>query len=334
MMPTINATRVRVSTGAAVVLLSSGLFAAEGAAQTQGPRAQTATPAAPAAPAASRASRPAPTPAFSNADVITLARAGFSEDLIALRIQQAANKKFDLSTNGMVELKSAGVSERLISIMFGAPDAGPAPAARPSPAASAAAPASAPPTTTSGVQRLDAGIYLKSDEKYVPLEPTVFSGGKTGGVLTSGLTMGIKKAKWKAIVRSPRAGQRVQTATPEFYFYFENRGSGLSGSLATMFGASSPNEFVLARMNESDDERQLIVGEFGVFGASAGTRSKDTVPLAITRLEPGIYKVVPREPLEPGEYCFFYAAGASTFVAAGSGKLFDFGVEQHSVSSR
>jgi hypothetical protein len=28
-----------------------------------------------------------------------------------------------------------------------------------------------------------------------------------------------------------------------------------------------------------------------------------------------------------GEYCFFYAAGASTMMAAGSGKLFDFGVD-------
>jgi hypothetical protein len=276
---------------------------------------------------ATAAPRPATPAALSNADVIELVKAGFSDDLIAVRLKQAANKKFDLSTKGMVELKAAGVSERLFAIMFGGPDPGAA-AASPTSPSSLPSPSPSPTPESTTTQRRDAGIYLRTGETYTPLEPTVFSGGKSGGVFTSGLTMGIKKAKWKAVVRTPRAGQRIQTTTPEFYFYFENRSSGLNGSIGSLFGASSPNEFVLARMQQGDDERQLIVGEFGVFGASSGTRSQDTIALAITRLEPGIYKVSPREPLPAGEYCFFYAAGASTFAASGTGKLFDFGVDE------
>jgi hypothetical protein len=274
-------------------------------------------------PTASRAAAPA---ALGNSDVVALVKAGFSEDLIVVRIKQAPAKDFDLSTKGMLDLKTAGVSERLIAVMFGGPDPGVS-RAEPKTAPPGSSPAPAANDGSAGVvERLDAGIYLKATDKYVPLEPTVFSGGKTGGVLTSGLTMGIKKAKWKAVVRSPHAGQRVRTTRPDFYFYFENKNSGL-GSSAAMFGASSPNEFVLARMTQDDDERQLIVGEFGAFGASSGTRSQDTVPLTITRLQPGIYKVTPVDALPVGEYCFFYAAGASTFVASGTGKLFDFGVE-------
>jgi hypothetical protein len=122
---------------------------------------------------------------------------------------------------------------------------------------------------------------------------------------------------------------------PEFYFYFETRGSGLShsgGPMGSLMGASSPNEFVLARMTGKETERELIVGQFGVFGASSGTRSEDTIELAIERLAPGIYRVAPRAPLEAGEYCFFYAAGASMFAAAGTGKLFDFGVDGSAVA--
>src|SRR5205823_1180032 len=98
----------------------------------------------------------------------------------------------------------------------------------------------------------------------VPLEPTVFTGTKTGGVFTSAITGGLKKAQWKAVVRSARALQRA-TASPAFYFYFEREGAGLNNSGligALMFGASSPNEFVLARMTPAANERELVVGEF------------------------------------------------------------------------
>lgn len=80
-------------------------------------------------------------------------------------------------------------------------------------------------------------------------------------------------------------------------------------------------------MNVKDKERELIVGEFGVFGASSGTRSKDTVEFEVAKLSGGIYRVRPSAPLPPGEYSFFYAAGASSLGAGGSGKLFDFGLD-------
>jgi hypothetical protein len=214
--------------------------------------------------------------------------------------------------------------------MLGSPDPGKTTAPAPAPQA-AAAPLStqtvaivAPPTTS--VSGREAGIYLVEGDQYTQLEPAVFSGGKTGGMFTSALTAGIKKVQWKAVVRSPKANQRVRSQTPIFDFYFEKSGSGLSNAGA-MLGASSPNEFVLVKMTPNDKERQLVVGEMGAFGGSAGTRSQDTVELKIEKLQPGAYKVTPATPLEPGEYCFFYAAGASSFMAAGAGKLFDFGVD-------
>jgi hypothetical protein len=165
----------------------------------------------------------------------------------------------------------------------------------------------------------------------VALEPTVFSQGKTGGFLTSALTYGIKKINWKAVTRGNAANLHITDAQPTFYFYFESKGSGLGntgGFTGWLSGATSPNEFVLARMTSKSKDRELIVGEIGAFGGNSGTRSKDTVDLQIDRLSGGIYRVKASEPLEAGEYCFFYAGGVSALGAggAGAGKLFDFGI--------
>lgn len=86
-------------------------------------------------------------------------------------------------------------------------------------------------------------------------------------------------------------------------------------------------------MTSKSSGRQLIVGEAGVFGGSSGARSKDTEDIKIDRIAGGIYRVRPLRPLEPGEYCFFYAGGVNSLGAGGpqmggaaAGRLFDFGI--------
>lgn len=73
-------------------------------------------------------------------------------------------------------------------------------------------------------------------------------------MLTSALTYGIKKAKWKAIVRAPNASMRLPNAAPVFYFYFEQRSSGLGGSggfIGWMSGAEPK------RIRFSKDDRKV-----------------------------------------------------------------------------
>ena len=167
-------------------------------------------------------------------------------------------------------------------------------------------------------------------EGLVPLEPTVFSQGKSGGLFASAMTFGLAKAKWKAIVRGARAELRTSIQQPVFHFHFEDKSSGLGntgGFAGWVASASSPNEFVLVQMYEKPDRRELVVGEYNAFGSSTGTRSEDTVPLKIERLAPGVYRVTPTEPLGGGEFCFFYAAGAATLGGGVTGKPFDFGVD-------
>jgi len=163
----------------------------------------------------------------------------------------------------------------------------------------------------------------------VQLEPSVYSQGKTGGMFKSAMTYGIAKSKWKAVVRNPGATLRITDPNPEFWFYFEQTAHGLSYSGTFFGGASSPNEFVLVKMDRKKHERELIVGEWGVTGAEMGTRGKDTVPYEFEKVDPGVYRVWPGHALPPGEYCFFYAGTAMGMGMTG-GKLFDFGIDRDS----
>jgi hypothetical protein len=67
--------------------------------------------AAPTAPAKSEA-------AFSNKDVIKLVKLELGDDVVIGKIKQAADVAFDLTTDGLVQLKQAGVSSRVISTML------------------------------------------------------------------------------------------------------------------------------------------------------------------------------------------------------------------------
>lgn len=288
-----------------------------------------------AAPPAESAAAPGTAAALSNADVIKLVQGGLGESVVITAVRTAARTSFQVDADSLIALKKAGVSDSIVAVMLD-----PKAAVGPAPVTGLGITTTgnldtrarvADPHAAVEIPR-DPGIYVDmGDDKpnLVALEPTVFSQGKTGGMLTSALTYGIKKAKWKAIVRASNATFRLSDSTPVFYFYFEQKSSGLGGSggfIGWLAGATSPNEFVLAKMTVKSNERELIVGEFGLTGASTGTRSKDTVDFDVKKLGGGAYKVTPLEPLPPGEYSFFYAAGASTLGAGAAGKLFDFGV--------
>jgi len=63
--------------------------------------------------------RPEPpdTPKMTNNEVIQLATAGLSDQVVATSIRQASNKDFDLSITGLIALKKAGVSDAVILVM-------------------------------------------------------------------------------------------------------------------------------------------------------------------------------------------------------------------------
>jgi hypothetical protein len=70
-----------------------------------------------APPAAAPSARDARGPRITNADVVGLRKAGLRDDLIVSTIQ-SSSPSFSLGTSDLLELKKAGVSERVIEAMF------------------------------------------------------------------------------------------------------------------------------------------------------------------------------------------------------------------------
>lgn len=190
----------------------------------------------------------------------------------------------------------------------------------------------------------DSGIYLYEERDGVPqmtkLEPNAYTATKTGGFLKQRMTFGASKIKSKAVLS--RAHAQVQTSDPRptFYFYFTETTSDLSHSgnvFMGLFGdaaSTSPNEFVLVKTNvkEKKNCRELVVGQVSAYGGiQSGVRGKDAVFFEFEKIGPGVYRVVPKEDLEDGEYSFFYggtppAGPYGSAALIGGGKVFDFGV--------
>lgn len=248
-----------------------------------------------------------------------MAKAGLAEEIIATAMQSAAERAVDLSADGLIELKTAGVSDRLIWALqhegqLPAQPAIPALAVptqtEPAPRGGASRALVKAGTTTPDLSRLkEPGIYLQFSGKWTQVEPNVVTVGGTsaGNLALAGLTMGFKKIKVKASLRESKAQLRVDPVT-DFYFYGTN--------------GFNPNEFVLARFETNDSNRMIVAGEAGMMGAKSGIRDEDQVKVTISKIDTGLYKVVPAKDLRPGEYAFINLSDSK------SQKVWDFGVDK------
>jgi hypothetical protein len=266
---------------------------------------------------------------LNNDAVIKLVKAGLSDDLIVSTIAAQAGS-YDTSTDGIIALKTAKVSDKIVAAIVEKASGAVASSANMGAAASTAAPGTNPDDPAAAHE---AGIYIYSDSaaagsKMALLEPNVYTSGKTGGVFASAMTYGIAKMKMKAVLRGAHANARVQDPQPVFYFYFEEKGAGLSQASGIFGGTSTPNEYTLLRFDVKGDTRETIIGKVNAFGASEGTDDKAVTNFTYTKLRPGVYKVVLTSSLEPGEYGFISSGGSVAVGPMGSttnSRVFDFG---------
>lgn len=256
-----------------------------------------------------------------NQTVIDMVNAKLPSDVIITKIQ-TAKTEFDLSTPALIKLNQSAVPSDVVKAMMQKSSA---------PASSAAAPAAEPPGDPNDPNVWhDPGIYVLAsngrEKKLIMLEPTVYTQGHSGGHFASAMTYGIAKIKWKAVVRNAHANVKIGDPKAVFYFYFEEKGAGLSQQFG---GTSTPNEFTLLKFDVKSDTRETTVMKANAFGSSTGTDDKANVGFKFDKLKPGIYMVTPTRDLAPGEYCFLSASmgGAYAPGAAAANRLFDFGVE-------
>jgi hypothetical protein len=263
--------------------------------------------------------------ALTNKEIIEMVSLGLSNDLIVDKIHATDATDFDTSMEGLKSLKAANVSDVVIRAMVV-----PHPAIAANTDSTAAQEQPPQPDPNDPNTPHDPGIYIyaktKDGPKMLPLEPTVYSEGKTSGVAESAFTFGIAKVKFLAVVQGPNAGVKTADSNMVFYFYFEEPGTGLT--YASYDGPTSPNEFALVKFVGKKDSRETVVMTANMFGTSSGTDQKSSVHFSFTKLRPGVYKVTPNAPLLPGEYCFLSSAGLDRHGpgSAGANRLFDFAV--------
>ena len=285
-------------------------------------------------------------------DVIAMAQAGLSDEVIIARLRKE-ERAFDLSPQELIRLKSAKVNDAVLKVMMDPKGGAPAPipqqpaiqipmiprigaagrsGATPSPGADASGDLNDPLTPH------DSGIYLYSKDRegkpeMVVLERAAYEGAKTGGMLASAMTYGIKKMKTRAVLPGPHAGVRVSEPSPVFYFYFDDKQAGLGRTYFGISSLSNPNQFVLLKLEVKKSDRETVIGQYSALGMSSGSDANATIPFKSERIRAGLYKVVVND-LKGGEYCFLASNGiTSTGIAAAYGvgvtnsaDIFDFGV--------
>jgi len=248
---------------------------------------------------------------LNNASIIELQKLGLGEGVILQKIK-GSRCAFDVSVDGLKQLKAAAVPDSVIGAMLSANSASTGNAAPPEPPVDANNPQSPH----------EAGIWLYEEPSAKPkmtqLEPSVYSQTKTGSGMLSQFGVTQKRL---AVIRSAHAEIETANRRPTFYFYFERTQAGLSDARNS---ATSPNEYVLAQFEviEKDNQRRLLMGQMNAYsGSVTGPEDRAVRSFGFQKLAPGSYKVTPKDDLASGEYGFFYGGNS------GGGRVFDFRVK-------
>lgn len=236
--------------------------------------------------------------ALSVDDVIKLSKAGLSEDTIVQKIRNGG-QAFDLTPDQMIQLKNAGVSEKVMQAMLN-PAAAPAATA---PAATVAKPSDLPD---------ELGIYMRRQgtTQWVEVLPEVVN-WKTGGVAKSIFSQGVVKGDMNGHLQG-KSSATAATTTTEFMIVAPE------GTAIT--------EYELLKLRENGDSREFRTVTGGVFHSSSGA-TRDVVKFDGKKVASRHYVVQLSENLKPGEYGFLPpGAVASTNAAGSTGKIYSFKV--------
>lgn len=216
---------------------------------------------------------------LTNDSVIQLLKVGLDEDSIISKVQ-ITKCNFDTSTQGLINLKQAGASNRLIQVMINsakdAKNATSVPAMGGAPTGNA--------DTASYPNEM--GVYIKKDGQWVDVQPEVVN-WKTGGVLKNIATAGIVKGDVNGNINGPHSRNAVK-APMEFVIV------AAEGVAIT--------EYQLIKLREQKDYREFRTVTGGVLHASGGA-TRDLLQFEGTKVASRTF-LVNLPTLGAGEYGF------------------------------
>lgn len=233
---------------------------------------------------------------LTNDSVIQMVKAGLPEAVVIAKIKGTPTK-FDLKTDSLVNLKKAGVTDKVLEAMLAAGSGTPAAAAP-----TTAMPAAPAPAIAAGALKTQDVIYQLVADKFVEMFAT------SANLETN---MAFFTSKSEVVLEGRKARYRTKEKQPVF--------------LSTYSSTDAP--LVRFKPGDEHNDRNLKIGSgaFMPFGGTQkmGVRNEDKIAVTIERDPRGFYKVTPSAALPPGEYGFILATG----FGAGSGKVYDFGVD-------
>lgn len=257
----------------------------------------------------------AQTEILNNQSVLDMVGLGFSEEVIIAKIKNS-NTDFDTSIEALKIFKEKGLSDNIITTIlnnskFSCEE------------------------DSIVEEKRKLGIFINEDGEIRKILPTVFSGTKTN-TLGSSLSYGLASSSIKTVLNNSTSINITRHSRPEFIFFFARPSdqTNNNGSNWYFFSAESPNEFVLVKLSQRKRTRELQTGSVNIYaGVNRGIDENNTIPFDIINIDDYTYKVVPKEPLENGEYCFFYQ-GAIPQGGYNMKSVFDFSLQAEKILSK
>jgi len=243
---------------------------------------------------------------LTNDSVIQLLKVGLDEDSIIAKILKT-KYNFDMSTPGLVALKQAGASNRLITFMMD-PTKEPQ-KATPSPPASGAPQSGGTATGAAAAANYpsEIGVYIKKDGQWVDVQPEVVN-WKTGGVIKHIASAGIVKGDVNGNING--AHSRNVVKTPLEFVVVAPEGVAIT-------------EYQLIKLREQKDYREFRTVTGGVMHQSSGA-TRDLLEFVGTKVVSRTFSVnLPT--LGAGEYGFLPPGAITSSHSSGSlGKMYTF----------
>jgi hypothetical protein len=253
------------------------------------------------------ASVPAAARPLTNQDIVRMTKAKFDDATIVKAIE-AHSAVFDLSVDGLLRLKDAGVSQSVIQAMLSSGTEKKAASTAP---ATVVAVAVKPPQSSDLPDEV--GVYQVLPGKLIAIEPEIVN-WRTGGVVKNAVTLGLDKGHVNGTVAGPHSKLNV-TVVP----------FGMAGPVQfylRCLEGNSASEYQLLRFWEKTDRREFRSVTGGILHARGGAED-NVIAFKFEKIAPRTYKIeLPN--VDMGEYGFLAPGAAASADLASQGKVYTF----------
>ena len=237
---------------------------------------------------------------LNNDTVIKMVKSGLSDDIIIATINSSPGT-YDISANGLIALKGAGVSDKVISAMMSKGSGG-SPAAGPP----SSTPSNAPGSSSRPAGIDDIGVYYKDKNgAWVSLDPEVVN-FKTGGVVKSIATAGIVKGDINGHLQGSKA--RLSLTFPVVLAVYVPEGTSIT-------------EYQLLHLRPNSNSREFRSVTGGVMHVSGGA-VRDLIEFQSEKLSPRVFQITLQSSMGHGEYGLLPPGAYGTSNMASGGKMY------------